>query len=80
MNTQEQYEGLMFIQKQLLEWAANQPEAHFKLYGSKSINEALQLCKKMKSSLAMQLLQEEAQLLDMYTCDSNSSLALSNIN
>jgi len=84
MNTQERYEALIRIQGQLNEWSAYQPEHHHKLYGGKEINECVQLCKKLISELAMELLVEESERLDLYSCKSddsiNDSLGLSNIN
>ena len=84
MNTQQRYEALIRVQKQMIEWASYQPEHHHKLYGGKEINECVQLCKKLISELAMELLVEESERLDLYSCKSddviNDGLSLSNIN
>ncbi len=79
MNTQQRYEALIRIQKQMTEWSAYQPEHHHKLYGGKELNECVQLCKKLISDLAMELLVEESEKLELY-CAGGDSLALHNIN
>ena len=79
MNTQQRYEALIRIQKQMIEWSAYQPEHHHKLYGGKEINECIQLCKKLISETSMQLLVEESERLELYFAGDNDSLGLENI-
>lgn len=78
MNTQQRYEALIRIQKQMNEWASYQPEQHFKLYGGKEINECIQLCKKLISEIVMEIVVEESEKLGLYCA--GDSLALHNIN
>lgn len=83
MNTQKRYEGLERIQRQLIEWASFQPEGHFKLYGSKEINECIQLANRLVSEAALELMVEENQKMGLYLSQDdglNQSLGLSNIN
>lgn len=79
MNTQQRYEALIRIQKQMIEWSAYQPEQHHKLYGGKEINECIQLCKKLISDLQYELELEESAKLELYFAGGDS-LALHNIN
>lgn len=79
MNTQQRYEALIRIQKQMNEWASYQPEQHFKLYGGKEINECVQLCKKLISDLQYEIELEESAKLELYFAG-DDSLALHNIN
>lgn len=78
MNTQQRYEALIRIQKQIIEWSAYQPEHHHKLYGGKEINECVQLCKKLVSELAMEIVVEESEKLGLYFA--GDSLGLHNLN
>lgn len=83
MNTQKRYEALERIQRQMIEWASFQPEGHFKLYGSKEINECIQLVNKLVSETSLELMAEENQKLSLYLSQDdglNQSLGLSNIN
>lgn len=73
MNKQNKYEALVKIQSQLQEWAARQPEDHYKKYGNKEIIEALQLSKKLLSFAAMDVMAEEAQNLGLYDVQYNDS-------
>lgn len=66
MTLEQKYQALLKIQAQLTEWASAQPSYHFKLHGSKDINESIQLCKKLVSEVSMQLLVEEAERLELY--------------
>lgn len=66
MNAHDKYQALLRIQVQLLDWAAYQSNWHYKLHGSKEINECIQLCKKLVAMEAQELLIEEAQKLDFY--------------
>lgn len=66
MNLTEKYEALVRIQACLIDFASCQPSYHFKLHGSKDINESIQLCKKLVSEVSMQLLVEEAERLELY--------------
>ena len=79
MNTQQRYEALIRIQKQMIEWAGYQPEHHHKLHGGKEINECVQLCKKLVSDLQYELELEESAKLELYFAGDNS-LAIHNIN
>lgn len=83
MNTQQRYEALVRIQKQLELWAAHQPNHHFRLYGGKEINECIQLCKQAVSQSALELMVEENQKMGLYLDEDdsvNQSLGLANIN
>ena len=77
MTLEQKYQALLKIQAQLTEWASAQPSYHFKLHGGKDINESIQLCKKLISDTAMQLLVEESERLELYFA--GDSLSLHNI-
>ena len=77
MNTQQRYEALIRIQKQMIEWSAYQPEHHHKLYGGKAINECVQLCKKLISDLQYEIELEESAKLELYFA--GDSLGLHNL-
>lgn len=79
MTLEQKYQALLKIQAQLTEFAATQPNWHFKLHGSKDINESIQLCKKLVSEVSMQLLVEESERLELYFAGDNDSLSLENI-
>lgn len=73
MNTQDKYQALVKIQSQLQEWAARQPEDHYKKYGNKEIIEALQLSKKLVDLAKLDIANEEAQCLALYDVQYNDS-------
>lgn len=77
MTLEQKYQALLKIQAQLTEWASAQPSYHFKLHGSKDINESIQLCKKLVSDASDQLMLEEAERLELYFA--GDSIALHNI-
>lgn len=77
MHLEQKYQALLKIQAQLTEWASAQPSYHFKLHGSKDINESIQLCKKLVSDASDQLVLEEAERLELYFA--GDSIALHNI-
>lgn len=77
MNLTEKYEALVRIQACLIDFASCQPSYHFKLHGSKDINESIQLCKKLVSDTSDQLMLEEAERLELYFA--GDSIALHNI-
>lgn len=79
MTLEQKYQALLKIQAQLTEWASAQPSYHFKLHGSKDINESTQLCKKLVSDASMDLLVEESERLELYFTGDNDSLSLENI-
>lgn len=81
MNTETKYQALMNIQAQLQQWAAHQPEDHYKKNGCKSINTALQDVKKIISDVSVQLLVEDSQQMGFYELDSdvNGNLQLGNV-
>lgn len=80
MSRQEQFEALIKIQTELLNWASYQPNWHHKLHGGKGINESLQDIKKLISSAAMDLLVVNEESLDLYFDSFDNSLGLNNIN
>ncbi len=82
MNTEIKYEALLNIQAQLQQWAAHQPEDHYKKNGCKNINTALQDVKKIISDVSNSLLAQEANHPGFYEVDGdvNASLQLGNIN
>ena len=77
MTLEQKYQALLKIQAQLTEWASAQPSYHFKLHGSKDVNESIQLCKKLVSDTAMDLLVEESERLELYFA--GDSIALHNM-
>lgn len=77
MTLEQKYQALLKIQAQLTEWASAQPSYHFKLHGSKGINESIQLCKKLVSDASDQLMLEEAERLELYFA--GDSIALHNM-
>lgn len=77
MTLEQKYQALLKIQAQLTEWASAQPSYHFKLHGSKEINESIQLCKKLVSDAGMTLLVEESERLELYFA--GDSIALHNL-
>jgi len=79
MTLEQKYQALLKVQATILEFAATQPNWHFKLHGSKDINESIQLCKKLVSEVSMQLLVEESERLELYFTSDNDSLSLENI-
>lgn len=80
MTNEQKYEAMLKIQLQLQEWTARQPEDHFKRYGNKDINEAVQLSKRLISEYAMEILAEDAQRIDFgYADAAGESLSISNI-
>lgn len=79
MTLEQKYQALLKIQAQLTEWASAQPSYHFKLHGSKDINESIQLCKKLVSDTSHDLLVEESERLELYFTGDNDSLSLENI-
>ena len=80
MNTYHRYETLLRIQTQLQDWSAYQPSWHYKLHGSKEINECLQIMKQLISHEAMTLLAEESQKMGLYYEEGDvNSLGLHNI-
>lgn len=85
MTTLDKCEAIDFIQKQLTEWAAFQSDEHFKVHGSKAINQAEQLCKKLRHEYSLQLLDdlvEQNQHWGLYEVHDvcNNSLGIANIN
>ena len=72
MDNHQRYEALLRIQTQLQDWSAYQPPWHYKLHGSKEINECLQLMKQLILYETTMLLMEEQAMLD-------NSLGLHNI-
>lgn len=80
MTKQQKHNALLAVQTQLLEFASVQPSYHFKLHGSKDINESIQLCKRLVSLVADDLLKEEAEELDIYLNSSVDSISLHNLN
>ena len=74
MTLEQKYQALLKIQAQLTEWASAQPSYHFKLHGSKDINESIQLCKKLISDASMDLLVEEGERLELYFAGESLSL------
>lgn len=79
MTLEQKYQALLKVQATILEFAATQPNWHFKLHGSKDINESIQLCKKLVSDASDQLMLEEAERLELYFAGDNDSLSLENI-
>lgn len=77
MTLEQKYQALLKINAVLLDFASCQPSYHFKLHGSKDINESIQLCKRLVSDTAMQLLVEESERLELYFA--GDSLSLHNI-
>lgn len=77
MTLEEKYQALLKIQAQLTEWASAQPSYHFKLHGSKDINESIQLCKRLVSETSYQLQLEESERLELYF--TGDSIALHNM-
>lgn len=77
MTLEQKYQALLKVQATILEFAATQPNWHFKLHGSKDINESIQLCKKLISEVSMELLVEESERLELYFA--GESLSLHNI-
>lgn len=79
MTLEQKYQALLKVQATILEFAATQPNWHFKLHGSKDINESIQLCKKLVSDASDQLMLEEAERLELYFTGDDDSLSLENI-
>lgn len=79
MTNVDKYNALISIQKQLLEFAASQPNYHYKLHGSKEINQALQLGKRLIALAEIDLVTEQSEQLDLYIDFVDNSLSLHNL-
>lgn len=80
MSRQEQFDAMLKIQAELLNWASYQPSWHHKLHGGKGINESLQDVKKLIGNAAMDILVEESERVDLYFDSCDNDLGLNNIN
>lgn len=77
MTLEQKYQALLKLFTQVQEFAAVQPQWHFQLHGSKDINEAIQLGKKLISDASQDLLVEESERLELYFA--GDSIALHNM-
>lgn len=77
MNTQDKYESIKRINKQLLEFASSRPEWHRQLHGDKELHETMQLAKQLLAQTEYELGIEESERLELYFA--GDSIALHNI-
>lgn len=79
MKTQDKLNALLAIKREVENWSAHQPEWHYRLHGSKDINIALQLVKKLIACETQRIVEEEQEELKAFLQGSPDSLGINNI-